>query len=483
LSSGNQVTEPESAVRKVTFAVFVLAVSSTFVLPIFDPEFFGALTRGNAVLATGSIMTRYIWTDAGYPFEWVHSEWLFDAALAWLHPRADESGLTFALLGLQFFLLYSLVSLFQKCSGQKALSVLLAVMTFTAISYRGALLPPLCGWIFIIFALRWIHSPIIVFLCGVLLANLYASALLYTILCVVFSGRSHRGSALAILLALFVTPSGVGAAVQYVTVFFSGEHIGELANLKIRGALAILVTAIWAAIFAGRKAHTAKFESIAAVALMAGALFFDSSLSDAAVIAVAFSGALLAGAGSESERSNVEITIEGIGKKLAALPAVGVVWLCGAISLVNVVKSLAEPRTNARIPARAADELVEKRITGPLFHEKSIGSYLIYRFSNGHGMPFRRAFLDAQSAFLDEKRRLLAEDPKRPPKLSQLESMGIKTVLCRQSDKLFTDLSSDPAWEILYLDALPTSHAGAARFIEVWAIFTKRRDSRSMDQA
>ncbi|MCC6952579.1 MAG: hypothetical protein IT290_00525, partial [Deltaproteobacteria bacterium] len=128
-------------VRDAIWTLLALAWAGYLAGPIFDPPIFGALVRGNWILARQALPTIDTWSLAGSGLTIANTTWLFDIVATSVQELFGDRGLA----GLKFFSILSAILLLahylRLLSGEHFIARLTALAASSALFFSGGFTP------------------------------------------------------------------------------------------------------------------------------------------------------------------------------------------------------------------------------------------------------------------------------------------------------------------------------------------------------
>ena len=475
----------------VLFLSFIAALGSYLCRSVTEADFYLNLVIGRWIRATSSVPQSDLWTAAISGQSWKATNWLFQVSVSSMEDRFGWTGLIAFKLLLCCCFMFTLARLLGRLSRSGFFGGLLAVLVGCGVLELAPFDAELLGYVLFAAILSlgvsiryWeggLLSHFFVFLCSVMLTNTSASYLLLAFYAVL-SLLIHRDRLSLIFAAL------IAAAVP-VSPYF-GAQIGAQAAVAIAQAKYYLQTLTGAAtIFDYSFCFLVLLWVLAAFLGMAESfvkrfraeIFLAGGLSIVALalkalmpFALIFSAVLAAVAWRSREEEGTETDLQSsfeiLGDKLASLPEVGVVWVLFCVTFVNVVKLYQNPNIDWLLPKHEIDYVLEKNLPFPIWHESSVGPYVIYRLADQNGSPKKLAALDwrAVSAhpemFWQEHNGLWRQS---------FNTFHPATVLVRTNTALFEDLQASPEWKMVIRAGRPTDAEDDGEKIPQygWAVF------------
>ena len=504
---------------------FFLALGSHLVSPIREPEFFFRLTVGHWIESNGTVPSKDLWTLAGSSAPWSAPGWLFDLSLSFLERIGGHTAFIWTKLLLFCLLLGLLQRLFFRLCRDRFFAGLVTTLVGAGLLVDGELLPSLLGWILFPLIAEQIcrfragktSSAVLTAGLSILLTNLTGSPFLLAFIFVLSwfvedpssektrleTDRDGPGtSAVPIILGAIWLAASIATPYLFKGLLGAGLQLaGEIDTaLRFRAHPATVfeyrtafVVLLWL-LFAGlkqdsRTGRPSPLVVIAALASVAGAV--SISAMPYAIVAAGFCVARSWGEGSQRNEPGMRDGLERLGSSIYRLSPAGLVWLLSCASVVNIVHAVKVPTNTFVLPGPAIDFVLDRKLPFPLFHERSVGYYLAYRFAEPSGAPRFLAMADDRAAIFD--RGIVAGDETVNHLTlgweQYFDRYAPQTVLCRIASPLFSALKRDPQWtqgfdalHALDRPRIPESEGGAPEQVEerlrpyLWAVFL-RKDS------
>lgn len=454
-------------------------VGSYICLPVADPDLWWHITVGRWIVAHKEIPTVDYWNMFSGSQIWRAYSWSNEIVLALIDSRWGGVGLAVA----QVVLGISLAACLQYVCGRLCRDYYIGALigTYaTVASYNNfTLRPQVLVWILFAAAIcvadeiaqkgasRWRLGALA--LVGALWANTHLTAVLGLGAVVLWSVQSAPGEisikrALrvggAFFLGTLVTPYLGG---EWLTFFAKGTHplkyqaISEFQPATILQFSSVfvllLVFLLLVVSYTTRALPTLARGMLASGMLLAGltAVKFIpfAAISWAMLFAVWWREC------GASHRSRVHDNFaEGLlmSKEkfmgLSAQTGKAIVFLIIAISTVNITHLLRKPLNTTIVPKTALDFIEQHYLPHPLLNEFSTGGYLMYRFSDGSGVPRHKVAIDGRTNVNPDSvwEMYRASFTGKASWHDFIDKVQAQTILWRQGSPMVSLLLVSPEW-------------------------------------
>lgn len=457
-----------------------LALSAHLTSSIHMPEFFEHLARGHWIAANKSLPDHYLWASPGI-HEWKDPNWLFEVLLSLTETHLGEKGLIVVKMSLIFLALSSMSLLFSSLAKNKFFGTLLSLIVASGFFVDGDLspsyfaLPLLC--LFFYFIQKDKLNLLLLFFISYALVNVSAALSLVLLLSLfIIKSRKEFLTITILLLFAFLSPPYWGThllhGLNYELSTLSWDILLQRSAANIYDFRFAFLLLIWVliALFSDKQ----KLLSIRMIFLFS-ALSVVISLASNHYLAFALVFSACIAARLWDDNNNLAKGLGLLSKKLSKVSPLGIIWVLFAICIITVRPRIYYPVSYALLPKLEVDTAIARGLKLPIYHDSFVGSYLSYRFSMANikpgdtvlSTPQSEAFpslissIDARSAQIGHLARNL-----NPIFLVYFDFLSPKSVICRQSDPIYSVLIRDPRWK-----AIETSREGNSLFS--WVLFER----------
>lgn len=408
------------------------------------------------------------WTELGSGRPWRADAWLFDVIVSYAESFGGERLLLFLKLTVFFGVAVALHRTYTPRAAYP-FGMLITILVAGGVLVDAELSPHLVGLLFLPGIAsaavgagqgnkRGIITAVVL---GALLINLSGSPLLLAL--ALFAGAIHTVSCrLGVLLLIFaaacsLNPYGPAILVDAVTAVIARadtalRYRSEVATIfDFRTAFLILV---WLLVVLLPRDRT---ETRLRTAVMAAGLATIAAAASGAaqLYALVLSGLALAyasGCSLPREQNPLREGLERSAELIGRLSPAGLTWLLLCFAVVNVVPAVKRPVNHALLPGPAVDFILDRRLPHPVFHERRVGYYLVYRFQAPDGSPRMRALADDRLELFDLE---AVRGDEAVERLTigweeHFERVRPRTVLCRIASPLHSALLRDPRWKMRF---------------------------------
>jgi len=468
--------------------LWALAVGSYLASSLFAPEFFEHLVVGRWITSQRALPTEYYWTLLASDLAWRPVSWGFALCVSLFESFFGETGLAiYKLSGFLFFVLSA--TTFYTCQARDGFfGTIIGLLVSCAVLTNATLSPMLFGWGFFLSTLGLVYlytecklKPSValssIFICGLLFANTHGFSLIVLPILLthlLFDSNQQPETKKRLLSALsaytlsqFCTPYLGAQILQVLHAFINQLSLDFYFQLSVSTiydfplAFLVLILLLLGVFWSSAP----KSLRLAEALLLALFALFALAQSNALPVALILAGYYTCNIWGRSNTGELGQLAEGfmqLRAKLMKLSPFGVLWIALCVLLVNVVNIYRIPSSRSHLPQAEVDYILEHELPFPLLHQREIGPYLVYRFSNERGEPKKKAALTPTAL------RLAPEIGRYEIALERFASgwqkffdfIAPQTTLCRKASSLYAVLRSDAKWRLVYENGAVVGGAG-----------------------
>lgn len=427
---------------------------------------------------------------------WVSDSWLFSLLISVLEPLG-ESVSAVAMLLVTYLCLCGIWWLFVNQARSlfigTALTVLISAPLFwdgvvraehVGIGLTAILIGLTYSFIEAGFSAVW-PKRILLFLLAIALVNTSGLFLVVLPFCaaLILNSSMHahkkRGFVLALFAALFCSPYGgfqVGSLLfqgyHFIMTNYSGLFAPNVYFFPFAFLLVILclVATLWHEV----PGVLSRVEILTFIFVLTGAL----SSAFFVPLATFFAGLVasqLWGRGAATSAANISEALYRLEEVCRKLPRLGVLWVALCLVIVNLYQLVKAPVDTSSLPVRAVDFILDQKLEGAIAHEPILGSYLVYRFADGKGVPSRVVAADDRGMSLSDDFVVVYRAFREGGRFWEqfLREYDPALVLCRSIDPVYFLLRKDAAWEAVFGDLSESEKRGLSAGGS-WVVFQRR---------
>lgn len=448
-----------------------IAAGSYLFSPLTGFVFFRQLTIGRWIRANGEVPFADMWTQVGRDRVWYDGSWLWDLLIAIIERVPFENSFFLLKLLLGIALCLALANCFSRCSGSLFFGFVISMPVASGILYRATLDSSLIAYALTAFILLllspWYSGQragwlgcLLLFLSAVLLSNSYEDHLLVLLFTsgLLVSSYDRSSKLLPVLLLLspvFLTPY-FGAQALQETASSLSSFLDRLSFNADPGSLynfeTCFVILVWALALvlvlenrSEKKLELLRFGLLPF--MLSVTALVDVRLAPWALI---FSGLVVCIFWRRGdEGGNFRTFIIKIRNALGAVDPGPAGFLFFCIVFVNVKKSAQFPIGTDYLPFPAdLEDALGELEESSLFHNRELGDYLVFLYSDHNGSVSNKPHLDSRVATFSRElsRREMKAEGLVDGGLSLYSWLDPNYVLCRTKTPLCTLFIEEPSW-------------------------------------
>jgi hypothetical protein len=477
------------AVRGVIFQwTFLFLAAAYTCLPIYNTSFFADLTFGRWIL--NHITLHDLGVDE-VPYWSYAPNWVFDSIIAFIDSLGSLKLLITFKVCLLFLIFLCVSHINHKLSSHRFFGVFLTLLACMGGFYANEFSATLLGQLFfvlylgIIFSLskNWNRKNLLyLFIISILYINAHYSFLLAIPLGVLLFNSLNKQSiakngiviALPVLVFLslvFSIPNPFVELNYYIAELLTFNNMLTIYNYQL--AVLVIVSAICLVFCYFAQTGLAKI-SAAGVILLGVLATLHSALAPWALIIISFFCAMLWGQAKPENLGNLAKGLDILKNKFDWLPTSGFAFLLSCISIVLLFQLIITPSLEWSMPKEESRFLLKNKelIFEGIAYEPSVGSYLLYKFSNKKGelradVLINEYYKFSDPAFFKKMRNFCSINS-----VENFNKAGIdsKTILCPTNSKLVQALKNDENFKMI---STTKSSSGNLNTLSSWTLMQR----------
>lgn len=469
-----QIASPGAATGWLLFLVFSAALGSYLCDPIFRPDVFFHLTVGDWIMSHKALPEQASWALAGANQTWRSGSWLFDFKVAVIHQAFDMTGLVLFKVMLFVALSGVLVRVYGRVADNFFVGGFIATLVATGTLLASALNAQLAGYFFFVLilaafkrlplALHRARAAGGLFFLLVIASNVHPSGFVASAVgLLLFAGILQAARllipvAVMTIVAPLFTPYFGMQLLTAVQSFFGSLQVDLFMKLQPLTVfdysfvfLLCILMLIVALLIDSRRALR-----FGETLVLAGATVLGFASKQYVPFALIVGGFIVVLLWKESATGSCGAIAEGIerleGKfrSLYAVSSLGVIWVLLCVTIVNIYPFFFAPMLHSAFPEAELDYVLQEETSAQMLHSPDIGNYVAYRFASANPATSMKAAVDTTSfATMPMAVQAVLRTFQLFPGVEYMTlKSGVRYVLCRASESMFTALSTNPEWEL-----------------------------------